>query len=400
MKILQINCVYPMGSTGKIVSDLHAQLLEKGYKSIICYGIGEKGNKKDIYKISNIVIVKFNALISRITGYMYGNCFYSTIKLIKKIKTEKPDIVHIHCINGHTVNIYKLITWLKENRINTVLTLHSEFMFTGNCGHSLECEKWKTGCGKCPRLKKETKSWFFDNTHNSWQKMCNAMKNFSNLKVVSVSPWLEKRAKLSPILSDKMHYVILNGIDTSIFKLYKIKELKEKMQLIDKKIIFHVTAKFNNDKNHIKGGYYILKLAELLKNEPIQIIVAGEYDKNIQIPSNITMLGKIINQEELAKYYSMADVTVLTSKRETFSMPVAESLCCGTPIVGFKAGAPEKIAIKEYSSFVEYGNMQELYESIKKFIYIEKNPLISKRAQEVYSRNTMTKKYIDIYRKF
>ena len=40
----------------------------------------------------------------------------------------------------------------------------------------------------------------------------------------------------------------------------------------------------------------------------------------------------------LAEYYSLVDVTVITSFHETFSMVVAESLSCGTPIVGFKAG--------------------------------------------------------------
>lgn len=73
------------------------------------------------------------------------------------------------------------------------------------------------------------------------------------------------------------------------------------------------------------------------------------------------MLGKITDQELLAKYYSMADVTLLTSKKETFSMVTAESLCCGTPVVGFKAGAPEQIAIKEFSEFVEYGDLNSLY---------------------------------------
>jgi hypothetical protein len=156
---------------------------------------------------------------------MYGGCFFSTNKLISIIKKEKPDVVHLHCINGYFVNIYRLVSWLNKSKIKTVLTLHAEFMHTANCGHALECDKWKTGCGKCPRLKKETKSLLIDSTHRSWVKMKKAFDGFENLVVTSVSPWLMERAKQSPILADKNHTVVYNGLDTNVFKLYQIQDL-------------------------------------------------------------------------------------------------------------------------------------------------------------------------------
>ena len=88
-------------------------------------------------------------------------------------------------------------------------------MHTSNCGHALECNKWKTGCGKCPRFKQETKSWFFDKTHRSWLKMKKAFEGFNNLIVTSVSPWLMERAKESPILADKRHFVVLTFVTAS-----------------------------------------------------------------------------------------------------------------------------------------------------------------------------------------
>lgn len=400
MKILQINCVFPLGSTGKIVNDIHNELMKNGYESVVCYGNGSIINDKNIYKISNIFLQKINALISRISGYMYGGCFFATKKIINIIKKEKPDVVHLHCLNGHIVNIYKLLEWLKINNIKTVLTLHAEFMYTANCGHALECEKWKKGCGNCPRLKKETKSMFLDRTHESWEKMYNAFKDFSNLTIVSVSPWLMNRAKESPMLMDKRHITILNGIDTNIFKHYETDDLKNNMGLESKKIIFHATANFSDDVNNIKGGYYVLELAKMLKDENVQILVAGKCEPNIKVPSNVTLLGEVQDQKLLAKYYSMADVTLLTSKKETFSMVTAESLCCGTPVVGFKAGAPEQIAIKEYSSFVEHGNIDELCKEVLKFLNIKKSIKLEKRVKDKYSKESMINKYIEIYKEY
>lgn len=399
MKILQVNCVYKKGSTGKITYDIHSELLKQGIESVVCYGRGEKINEPHVYKTCGEVYSKINHLLSEFTGVMYGGCFFSTNKLIKIIKKEKPDVVHLQCINGYFVNIYRLVSWLKKHDIKTVLTLHAEFMYTANCGYALDCDKWQTGCGHCPRLKQETKSFLIDGTHKSWMKMKKAFDGFNdNLVVTSVSPWLMERTKLSPILNDKKHEVVLNGVNTDVFHFYDTAELRSQMGLNGVKVIFHATPSFDDNINNIKGGYYVLKLAEKMLDENVKFVVAGDYPDGLKVPSNVILLGKVSDQELLAKYYSMADVTLLTSKKETFSMVTAESLCCGTPVVGFKAGAPEQISIPEYSSFVDFGNIDLLREEVKKKIL--SNILIDKlilEANKKYSKNKMVVDYVGVY---
>ena len=164
MKVLQVNCVYRKGSTGKIVADLHEALLARGVESVVCYGRGETVREPHVHKVCGEWYAKWNHLRARITGVMYGGCFFSTNRLMGIIKREKPDVVHLQCINGYFVNIPRLIVWLKRRGIPTVLTLHAEFMFTANCGHALDCDRWKTGCGRCPRLRKETETFLWDRT--------------------------------------------------------------------------------------------------------------------------------------------------------------------------------------------------------------------------------------------
>lgn len=399
MKILQINCVYGTGSTGKIVQDIHHELLKSGIDSVVCYGRGGKVKEPHVYKTCGELYSKLNNAVSRITGIMYGGCSFSTKKLIRIIKREQPDVVHLHCINGYFVNIYRLVEWLKKSGIKTVLTLHAEFMYTANCGYALDCEKWKTGCGNCPRFRKETKSLIVDNTARSFEKMKRAFCGFDeNLVVTSVSPWLMDRAKQSVILSGKKHCVVYNGVDTSVFHPYQTNELRAKHGLGDEKIIFHATPNFNNDPEHMKGGYYVLRLAEMLKDENVKIIVAGKHPENLHVPENVILLGNVSDQRELAKYYSMADVTLLTSKKETFSMVTAESLCCGTPVVGFKAGAPEQIAIAEFSEFAEWGDTACLKQAVSEILTEPANrQYIANIAKQRYSKNTMVEKYRTLY---
>jgi len=130
--------------------------------------------------------------------------------------------------------------------------------------------------------------------------------------------------------------------------------------------------------------------------------VAGDYEPIEDIPSNVIFLGNITDQHKLSDYYSAADVTLLTSKKETFSMIVAESLCSGTPVVGFEAGAPEKIIIKEFSGFVPYGDEDKLFEEIK--LWLNKNDVnkayVSNLAKSKYSKEIMVEQYKNIYNTF
>ncbi len=398
MKVLQINNVYNFGSTGKITYDIHQGLLERGVDSVVYYGRRDRTQDFNVHKICSEIYAKANNALSRITGVMYGGCFFSTNRLFSFIKREKPDVVHLQCLNGYFVNIYKLIEFLKKSEIPTILTLHAEFMYTANCGHALECENWKIGCRDCVKYKQITNSILLNRTGVSWKKMQQAFDGFSNLCVVSVSPWLLNRAKQSPFLKNKEHIVILNGIDTNIFKPYNTADLKKKLNIENKKIIFHATPDFSIDPYHIKGGYYVIEVAKALLDERVCIIVAGKYDKSISYPSNMYMLGNIDNQVELAQLYSMADVTLLTSQRETFSMVCAESLCCGTPVVGFKAGAPELISLAKYSAFCEYGDINGLINNIRKLWSMGEIGELVEEANSIYNKDEMIERYLNLYK--
>lgn len=398
MKIVQINCVYNIGSTGKIVKDLHYGLLEKNLNSFVIYGRGNKIYDDKIYKLGHEGIAKFNNVISRFTGNIYGGCYFSTKKIINEIKKINPDVVHLQCINGYFVNIYKLLDFLKKNKYKTVLTLHAEFMYTGNCGYSLDCKQWINGCKKCLNKRSAINSIFIDKTSLNWKRMKTSFTGFDNLTVVSVSPWLMNRAKQSSILGDFKNITILNGINTkNFFHFHNAQCMREKLGFAKSdKIIIHVNSLFNNP---IKGGKYVIDIAKKL-NENIKIILVGVDKITEQLPKNIILMGKVSDQEYLGKLYSMADLTLLTSMRETFSMVVAESLCSGTPVVGFECGGAESIAISEYSSFVKYGDMEAILKKIN--FHLNKRydkKLISNISIKKYSKDIMLENYMREYLK-
>lgn len=396
MKILQINTVYKFGSTGKIVYEIHNQLKKSGQESFVIYGRGTNTSEVNVYKISPEWEGKMQALYARISGDFYGGSFYSTFKLLKKIKKISPNIVHIHLMNGNYVNNYKLLKFLAENNYKTIITLHAEINYTGICEHTFDCEKWKIGCGKCPQVYKKYKSWFFDRTATEWQRKAKAFVIFKSLTIVSVSEWLQSRAKQSPMFINRNFHVVGNGLDTTIYQPNETNSLKEKLGLTNEKIILHVTPSF---RSVVKGGEHVVEIAKRLQDENVKVIIVGYDGYNGQLPSNVITISHTQSQLELVQYYSIANITLLTSKMETFSMVCAESLSCGTPVVGYKAGAPEQIAIKEYSEFVKNGDLDSLEQVVRKWLDKEIDSLnVIEKVNNKYSTERMFAEYMCIYK--
>ena len=162
----------------------------------------------------------------------------------------------------------------------------------------------------------------------------------------------------------------------------------------------YVTPSFSSDTKSVKGGDWLLKIAKDFEHDnKLLFLVIGPNNSNLVSSKNVLFLGKILDQNELSKYYSMASLTLLTSKKETFSMVTIESLCCGTPVVGYKAGGPESIAIEQYSTFVTYGDFEGIKKAIIQTLTTkwDKNE-ISKRAIGLYSKKIMYKRFMTIYK--
>lgn len=357
--IIDVNC--KKSSTGKIVYDLYKALVRDGRNAAVCYGRGEDIKEEHIYKFGLDWETGIHALLARITGY--NGCFspISTRRLIKYIEKFNPDLIHINELHAYFVNVKVLVNYIKRKNIPVVWTFHCEYMYTGKCGHAFECSKFEENCGNCPALREYPKSLFFDRTS---QMLATKKKLFNNWEPTIVTPsrWLMDRVKLS-FLKNKKIKVIYNGVDTSIFKPQDISNLRYELKIPEKcKVALFVTPNIADEK---KGGTWLFKIAEDLKEKNIIFLIVGGGDKtSYTVPSNVKFIGAIYDQNLLAQYYSLADIFLLCSKRETYSMTCAEALCCGTPVVGFKSGAPETVFTEPYAKFVEYGDVEDMIGAI------------------------------------
>lgn len=395
MRVLLIDVNCKNSSTGKIVYSLYQNLKKEGHEAAICYGRGDKIDEKNIYKFGINWETYIHAGLARITGLNGYFSFFSTQRLIEYIEMYKPDVIHIHELHAYFVNIFQLLKYLHEKRIPIIWTFHCEYMYTGKCGHSNECEKWKTECKKCPRLKEYPKSIGLDFT----SKMFSDKKKYLNLlnfKIVTPSTWLESRVKNS-FLCNKNVAVIHNGIDTEkIFRPKDIQDLKKKYNLLDKRIILSVVP---NITDSAKGGKFVLELSKKMNKASYYFIIVGA-EKTIQYSDNVLIVEKTKNQLELSKWYSMADCFVICSERENFPTTCLEAFACGNPVVGFDTGGAKETVPSPYGQFVEYGDLEKMKEKIEE--QIEKKyskEYLYEIAKKLYSQEMMYENYKKEYRK-
>lgn len=146
--------------------------------------------------------------------------------------------------------------------------------------------------------------------------------------------------------------VLLNGIDTNIFKpLIPDSELKSELNIKDDETVIITVCRLVG----WKGVQYSIKAVDKLINIgyliKYLIIGDGEERKNLEkivfecnLSDKVIFLGNI-NNSLLPKYYSIADIAVFPSiANETFGISIAEAMACRVPVIStIVGGIPEVV---------------------------------------------------------
>lgn len=184
MKVLMINVVCGIRSTGRICTDIADALTAQGHEVKIAYGretVPEKYQKYAV-KIGSDFGVKLHGLRARLfDGAGFGSKS-DTKKFIEWVKEFDPDVIHLHNIHGYYINIEVLFDCLRTCGKKIIWTLHDCWAFTGHSAlcDAVQCTKWKKGCKKCPQIKEYPKS-YIDRSKKNWIKKELCFQKFRGL---------------------------------------------------------------------------------------------------------------------------------------------------------------------------------------------------------------------------
>lgn len=390
MRILLINSICGRQSTGRIVSDIQAEIINSGNECIIAYGERKSLKVEGNYHIGTEFDRYYHAAMSRIFDCQ-GQCSKkATRKLIEFIQRYKPDLINIHNIHGYYLNYEILFSFLKDYDKPIVWTLHDCWAFTGHCSHFdyIKCDRWKRGCNQCPQKREYPASLLFDSSKNNYKRKKNCFTQIKKMVIVTPSFWLSNLVKDS-FLGKYETKVIHNGIDLLHFKPLRT-SAENLLKLEEKKIVLGVASIWSKK----KGIYDLVELQNELGNE-YQVVAIGKIPKEIKdIRKKILVIESTDNFDDLAKWYNAAYVFVNPTYEDTFPTVNMEALACGTPVITYQTGGSVEMIKEETGAIIQQGNIRAIGDYIKQHSF-DSITCASLGAQN--DKNSCVKKYVTLF---
>lgn len=315
----------------------------------------------------------------------------------KKIYIKKLDrqLLHLHWTPG--VVSYREIRSFSDSNIPIVWTLHDMWPITGGCHHALDCEQFKESCKKCPQVRRV----FRPLVHLQQRRKKRLFETLKNIKFVAPSKWILVQLLESNVPLHKAPVLILNPIDTDVFKPGTTRR-----PAMAKFNIGFVADNLDDPLKNVKSTIaQLLKWIEGAAVEDIRITLVGKTSVNFDSELiDIQHLPKISSELEMAEIYNTFDVLLHNSLIDNSPLVIQEALSCGIPVICSEAGGSKFLIEDSHNGFV----VNDISEIIKRITQLKENRTIHKQmktsarihALANFSLRSITDKYQEVYDSF
>lgn len=155
-----------------------------------------------------------------------------------------------------------------------------------------------------------------------------------------------------------------------------------------------------------KGIDLLIEIIKILPKEKYEMWIAGygperrRIQKLCQMRENVTYLGYISDEKELARFYRLGDIFLSTSPFETFGLSFIEAQACGCALVARDLG----LETQPFKDFLVRDGKLEDYISALDLASRERNwdfkEALSKLIRERFSWKRSFEKLLEVYRNF
>lgn len=390
MRVFIISANWGGGGPGGIAADLYKTLTVDGNECCFAFGRGNIPSNVCSYRIGSKMDVYIHALSARFldnAGFMSKR---ATKALIEEIKRYRPNIILLQNLLGYTIHTEELFKYIRSSEIPAFWTIHDCWPVTGHCITAL-CDNWNNGCGSCPNIREFPKSIFLDRSKWNFRRKREMLSDIDNLHLIAPSEWIKKILSNS-FLHNYSVTVINNGIDLMTFKPTG-NDLRRKYHLEGKIILLAVAGVWTLT----KGGDYFFDLIDKFDDSFAFVMIGKGAERYAKRSNRILCLKRTENREELAEWYTAADIFVNPTMGDNFPTVNLEALACGTPVVTFDTGGSGE-SVGDCGRIVKAGDLNALKDAILSCcdhkIAAEK---CVKRAQK-YDKDRLCKDYLSLFK--
>lgn len=393
-RLLQINVSANWGSHGRIAEDIGQLAITKGWDSYIAYGRMANPSNSHLIKIGNKCDIVWHGIGSRLSDNHGLASRGATCKLVNVIQSIQPDVIHLHNVHGYYLNYPTLFDFLVQYNRPVVWTLHDCWSFTGHCAYFTytKCDKWKTGCFDCPNKNNYPASYLLDRSRRNYKLKKEYFNSLNKLTLVPVSEWLYDLLSES-FLSDIPRKCIHNGIDLDIFKR------NNDLQSIcpNQKVVLGVCSVWD----FRKGLKDFIELRHWLSENYIIVLIGLTKQQIKELPDGIVGIERTNDVQELAAYYSRADVFVNPTYEDNFPTTNLEALGCGTPVITYKTGGSPEAINQKTGIAIECGDIIALSDAIKRICNSDCRHILRRdcreRAERCFDKVKCYQEYFKLY---
>src|SRR5262249_16039004 len=280
------------------------------------------------------------------------------------------DIIHCHNLHGGYFDL-RALPWLSR-QIPVVLTLHDAWLLSGHCAHSIDCERWKMGCGLCPDLTLYP-AIRRDATAYNWRRKREIFKKSGLYVPTPVRWWMGKIEESLLLPGVTKARVIPIGVDLSVFHPANKQDARSALGIPRDALVILFTA--NVPRQNIWKDYQTVQdavalAAANLNGQNVLFLALGQAGAAEPIaPPLVLFVPYQTNRTAVASYYQAADVYIHAARADTFPNTVLEALACGTPVVATAVGGiPEQIQDGRTGFLVPAGDAQSLADRLTQLL--------------------------------
>jgi L-malate glycosyltransferase len=363
-----ITCYPTIGGSGVVATELGKLLAEKGHK---------------IHFISSSLPFRLKK--------MYHNIFYHQVevnqysvfqyppydialasKMAEVANMEELDLLHVHYAIPHAVCAI-LAKQMSGRDLKIVTTLHGTDI---------------TVLGNDPSLADAIRF---------------GIEKSDYVTAVSNSLITQTNEVVRP---NKPIHTVYNFIDSRVYQKTDSEHLLQEFEIRDnEKVIIHVS----NFRPVKRVPDVVKTFAKIAKQMPARLLLVGDGPEMsivsrlvcaLGIRDKVSFLGK---QEDLEDLYSISDLMLLLSEKESFGLVALEAMACGVPCIGTNVGGiPEVIIEGENGYLCELGDIDSMAKKAVELLNNEKlhhqlaeNAMMTARTK--FGAEQIVSQYEDIY---